>query len=136
VSRALVVTLALALLGLAGCGGEGSSAGSSHDADGVRVTMRAFIHDLMDFKFDDACALLTHAQQAETGSGDASLCAKKLAFGRGLLSEETLAGYADRLEDLEITVDGDAASSPELSGTATAHFSYTDGHWLIDTAGG
>jgi hypothetical protein len=138
VQKSVLVASAILALTASGCGG-GSGGSSAKNEAGVRATVREFLRDLRDSKFGDACDLMTKAQQAATGDGNATKCASQLALGKAFLGESTIDGYLREVDAMKVTIHGNHATSTSLGGDKTiSQYVYAGGRWLsdVDAAGG
>jgi hypothetical protein len=125
----LLCAVGLALV-MAGCG-SGSGAGDK-SANGVRATMRAFLEDLRNSRGGDACDLMTDAERAKEGQGDTAACGPRVLLVRAFLGDKAIADLEAKLGQLPVTITGDHATAPPLTGSgAGSTFVYSGGRWLI-----
>jgi|NGEPerStandDraft_8_1074529.scaffolds.fasta_scaffold33718_2 hypothetical protein len=137
---------ALALAGsvaLAACGGdEGGRADKG--PDGVRATVKEFTTSFKDKKFGGACALMTPAargQVVSAGQGQpgakAQSCPRLLALARAFTPDAQLAKAVGQADELDVTVDGDRATSEATrAGGTGGKYRYVDGEWFIASRSG
>ncbi|MDQ6777977.1 MAG: hypothetical protein M3071_17605 [Actinomycetota bacterium] len=130
-SRGLLCAIGLALT-IAGCGGSGSGASGDKSAAGVRATMRVYLEDLKDNRGVDACDLMTVAARTTEGRGNPAACAAHILLVRSFLGPKGIATLEGKIAQLPITVAGNHATAPPLTGSgSSANFLYSGGHWLI-----
>ena len=97
--------------------------------------MRAYIEDVKNDNLQDACNLMTHAEQIEAGGGNASNCALRTVAIRALFGVKGIALFEAKLPQLPISVSGDHATAPPLSGGGpSSTFVYSGGRWLLSSS--
>jgi hypothetical protein len=137
-ARILVfLLLAAGASGSLGCGSGGGDR-SHEDASGVRATERAFLTDMRDGRFGDACALMTPAALAEVrqqNEADPSTdCSSLMALVQGFTGKEKLDSWVSQVDSLPVTVNGDHATVALSNGGNTTEMVYVDGHWMINNS--
>ena len=131
---------------LAGCGRAAHSgtigriATARKSADGARQTVVTFFIDVQSGRYDDACAMYTHATRAFVDryfggcvhnlEGLHTLAAAQRAKGLPDIVQQTI----QRAQNAHFSVSGDTATTSDMGrpGTVTTLL-YADGRWLLDT---
>lgn len=127
--RVVVAAVALALMGVVGCGG-GDSAQSADD-QAISRTAQLYAQSVEDQDFGATCALLTpDSLQRIKDLKVFGTCEKMMKTGLGQLSPEE----ARKLGELsDIQVDGDTASAQSRG--ETIDFKKIDGEWKLSVEG-
>lgn len=148
---ALALAIGIAVVAI-GCGGQSATNATSappaathaapavthagavtdHTADGVRVLLKQFVHDLRAGHYAAACQLMTPQQRAKLATATQTSCSRALAAARKAVGDAQLARDEDAINSLPVSVTGNHATSPnpESSGE-TSHYVYRAGRWRI-----
>jgi hypothetical protein len=134
-TRAVAAIGAMAA-GLAGCGGGGSSSTSGKTSDpvaGVRATLREFANDLLSGNYGAACDLFTVSARGQVGGpGCPQLLAQAMKASK---SKSDVEQALPKIDSWPVSVHGNTATTPNVSGGSSTTFVKQGGRWLIGAGG-